>query len=263
MLSSITEFNVSDQTTILFQKQTTDGLIEVRDKNQLRCLNIDAIEQTRIDLEQPGQLASPVHRYLLTALLFIETPKKVLLAGLGGGAIARYLNARKPEIQGDAVEINETVAALAEDYFYFPKERWKIIVDDFRQWNGRHYDLMVIDIAEGDLTPAWLTREKMLLQMKAQLSRRGVLAIDLLVDDAQAFARALAEIRKVFKRQTLCLGVSDHKNIIVFAFNQQPMNFSTKESTARVRKLTEIWGLEFPVFIEQLKNDNPEGNGIF
>jgi spermidine synthase len=255
---------VTDRKKRLFQKNTADGgLLEVYGKGPLRWLTLDAVEQTRINIEQPERLASPVQRYFLACLLFIETPEKVLLGGLGGGALARYLYARRPEIQGDAVEINETITALAEDYFYFPKQRWTITVDDLRRWHGRCYDLMIVDIAEGDLTPAWLSSEPMLVQLKQQLSTRGVLAIDLLVNDAQSFAQALAGIRKVFERQTLCLSVPDHKNIIVFAFNRRPVNPSLKELKARVKELTEIWGLEFPVFIEQLKNDNPEGNGFF
>ena len=254
---------MTDHKKLLFQENTAEGLLEVCSEGTLRCLHLDTIEQTRIDISPPDQLASAVQRYFLASLLFIETPEKVLLGGLGGGALARYLHARKPEIQGEAVELNETIAALAEDYFYFPKERWKITVDDIRHWHGRNYDLMVVDIAEGELTPAWLTSEEMLLQLKQQLSSQGVLVIDLLVDDARSFAQSLAGIRKVFERRTLCLGVPDHRNILVFAFNQQPTDCSIKELSARVKGLSETWGLEFSVFIEQLKNDNPESNGIF
>jgi len=254
---------VTNQAKLLFQKNSSEGLIEIWHEDKQRWLDIDSIEQTRINIEHPEQLASPVHRYFLACLLFIETPKKVLLGGLGGGAIARYLHNKRPEIQGNAVEINETIAKLAEDYFYFPENQWKIVVDDFRQWNNGQYDLMIVDIAEGDLTPAWLTSEKMLSQLKRHLSKRGVLAIDLLVADAPSFSQQLATIRKVFKRQTLCLGIPDHKNIIVFAFNQQPENTSLEELNDRIEKLTALWGLEFPTLLEQLVKDNPKENGIF
>ncbi len=254
---------MTNQKKLLFQKNTADGLLEVCSEHPLRWLSLGAIEQTRINIEQPDKLASPVQRYFLACLLFIETPERVLLGGLGGGALARYLHNRKPEMQGDAVEINKMIATLAEDYFYFPKDQWEVAIDDLRRWNGRCYDLMIVDIAEGDLTPAWLSSEKMLLQLKQQLSGQGVLVINLLVDDARSFTQALAGIRKVFERQTLCLSVPNHKNIIVFAFNRPPVDCSVKELNARVKKLTKIWGLEFSVFIEQLKNDNPEGNGIF
>jgi len=247
---------MTNQAELLFQKKTYQGLVEVWSKNALRWLSINNIEQTRINIEHPEQLASAVHRSFLACLLFIDTPKKVLLGGLGGGALARYLHNKKPEMQGHAVEINASIAKLAEDYFYFPKQQWQIVVDDLQKWQNEQYDLMVVDIAEGDLTPPWLLSENMLLQLKRQLSNHGVLAINLLVDNAAAFTQALTVIRKVFKRQTLCLGVLDHKNIIIFSFNQPLTIPSTSELEMQVKKLTTDWGLEFSGFLAQLKKDN-------
>lgn len=254
---------MTEQTERLFQKQQADGCIEVLENKPLRRLCIDGIEQTRIDLEHPERLASLVHRSLLACLLFIKTPETVLLGGLGGGAVARYLHKRQAEILGDAVEINETIAMLAKQYFYFPEQHWNLIVGDIQSWNKQVYDLIIIDIADGDLTPPWLTSKPMLSQLQGQLSDQGVLAIDLLVDDAQSFTLALSRIRKVFKQKTLCLSVPDHKNVIIFAFKQPPQNCSVQTLAAAVADLTKLWGLEFSVFIEQLKKDNPEGSGVF
>ncbi len=254
---------MTDQTKLLFQKQTPDGLIEVWNENHLRWLSIDAIEQSRINIDQPDLLASSVHRYFLAALIFIKTPEKILLGGLGGGALARFLYYRKPEIQGEAIEIDETIVTLAKDYFYFPVQQWKIIVGDIRQWNAKYYDLMIVDIAEGELTPAWLYSETMLLQLKRQLSEHGVMVMNLLVADARSFVIALTEVRKVFQRQTLCLSVPGHKNIIVIAFKQRPVKSTEIELEARINKLTACWGLEFSVFLEQIKKDNPGDNAVF
>jgi spermidine synthase len=215
---------VTDQTKSLFQKQTPAGLIEVWNENHLRWLSIDAIEQSRINIDQPDLLASSVHRYFLAALLF-KTPERVLLGALGGGALARSLYYRKPEIQGDAIEIDETIVTLAKDYFYFPAQ----------QWNAQNYDLMIIDISEGELTPAWLYGETMLLQLKQQLSKHGVMVMNLLVEDARSFVFAPTETRKVFQRQRLCLSVPDHKNIIVIAFKQRPIKATEAELEARIK----------------------------
>ncbi len=247
----------------LFKKITTDGLIEVLDTRPLRYLYLDGIEQTRINLDHPELLASVVHRYFLACLLFIETPQTVLLGGLGGGALARYLHNRQPEMLGDAVEINKTIATLAKEYFDFPEQHWHLAVEDIRQWHKRYYDLMIVDIAEDEITPDWLSSEQILSQLQAQLSARGVLVFNLLVNDAVSFTRTLANIRKVFRRQTLCLSVPEHKNIIVFAFNKLPKNSSICELTMRTENLTRLWGLEFPAFIKQLQKDNPENNGFF
>ena len=254
---------VTNQIELLFQKKTDDGLIEVWNDNQLRWLSIDGIEQSRINIKRADQLTASVHRTFLASLLFTQTPEKVLLGGLGSGAVARFFYNKNPEIQGDAVEISETIASLARDYFAFPERQWNIVISDLRHWLGKQYDMMIIDIAEGDLTPAWLTSEVMLQNFKRQLSDSGVLVINLLVADASSFTQALAMVRKVFERKTLCLGVPEHKNIIVFAFNQPPSNVSLADLQLRAEKLTRLWGFDFSPFLAQLEKDNPENNGIF
>ena len=92
-------------------------------QKDLRWLNINSVEQTRINTERPDFLVSPVSRAFLAALLFIDTPTSVLLAGLGGGAIARYLHHKNPDITGDALEINAAVAEIAKHFFQFPESQ--------------------------------------------------------------------------------------------------------------------------------------------
>jgi len=254
---------VLSQKKLLFTKESAEGLIEIFESNKLRYLTIDTIEQTRIKLSRPDQLASPLHPYFLSSLLFTETPKHVLLGGLGGGAIARYLYNKQPEIKGKAIEISKTIATLAEQYFYFPNKQWNITINDLKDGVEGCYDLMIIDIAHGNLTPDWLYSETMLLQLKNQLSCSGVLVINLLVTDAKSFSQVLVEIRKAFAGRTLCSSIPNHKNIVVYAFNQHPQYCSKQILHARVSKLTHIWGLDFSKLLAQLEQDNPDNSGIF
>jgi spermidine synthase len=121
----------------------------------------------------------------------------------------------------------------------------------------------VADIAEGDLTPAWLSSENMLLKFKRQLSADGVLVMNLLVADAQSMSNILMTMRQVFERRTLCLSVPDHKNIIAMAFKQPPYYGEINELQSRINELTEIWELDFKSLLQQLRRDNPQGSGIF
>ena len=242
---------------LLFQQETEGGLIEVWQKNNRRWLSIDAVEQSCIDIDQPERLLSPLHHAFLAALLFIATPNKVLLAGMGGGAFARYIHNKNSAIQGDAVEINKTITEVAKQFFDFPEANWKININNIQQWQGERYDLIVADIAEDKLTPAWLTSEIMLLQFKKQLSECGVLVINLLVSDAQSFSQSLVNIRKIFERQTLCLTVPDHKNIVVFAFNKNSECCSEASFQLHMAALDEKWGVNFNMLLEQLRCDNP------
>ena len=247
---------------LCFREETSAGLIEVWQSGNQRWLSINAIEQSRIDIVDAGKLVSPVQHAYLTSLLFTESPAKVLLSGLGGGALARYLHCINPELQGEAVEKLNLIADLSKRYFGFPRQNWSIIIDDIRQWQGIGYDLIVADIAEDKLMPAWLTSEKMLLQYKSQLSLDGVLTINFLVSDAQAFSQKLAVVRNVFERRTLCLGVPMHKNVIVFAFNNEPQYSSMEQLASRVQELSDLWRLDFSLLLSQLQKDNPVGSGV-
>ncbi len=254
-----------DQKEILFQEQTAKGLLQVWQTKNQRWLTIDAVEQSRIDVTHKKRLISPVHHALFAAMLFTDLPKSVLLAGLGTGAIARYMSAINAGIHGVAVENNRRIPDLAEQYFDFPQNNWTVITKDIQQYNdkNRAFDFIVADIALAELTPGWLTEEKMLSHFKQKLSTAGVLAINLLVADAQSFSHQLMTIRKVFDRRTLCLSVPHHKNIIVFAFNKQPTCCSSDQLNARVTALSQLWGLDFKQMLTRLKIENPVGSGIF
>jgi hypothetical protein len=91
----------------------------------------------------------------------------------------------------------------------------------------------------------------------------GVLVINLLVNDANVFSQKLAKIRKVFNRKTICASVPEHNNIVVYAFNTQPLYSSSDQLQSRVEKLSQSWGLDYSVFLEQIQQENPKGSGVF
>ena len=258
---------MTKQAHLLFQEKSKEELIQIWQNSDHRWLSIDNIEQSRLNIKNLEKLASPLDYYFLACLLFIDTPKNVFLGGLGGGTLAHYLHNKQPEINGHAIEINSLIAKLAKDYFYFPQNKWDIAIDDIRHISTKaikhHYDLMLIDIGDKDSTPEWLTSEKMLLQLKQQLSEHGVLVINLLANDANAFSQKLAEIRKVFNRKTICASVPEHNNIVAYVFNKQPLYSSSDQLQSRVEKLSESWGLDYSVLLEQIQQENPKGSGVF
>lgn len=252
---------MSYQNTLCFQEQTSSGLIEIWQKNNQRWLMIDEVEQSRIDIENNMKLLAPLHHAFLAILLFIETPKKVMFAGMGGGAVARYLCDTIPGINGDAVEKNSLIANLATRYFDFPENNISIHVADIRQWRGRSYDLIIVDIAEGESTPAWLFSEEFLNQLKCQLSHDGVIVFNILIEDPQSFKSMLQMMRYIFDKRTLCLTVPDYKNIVVSVFNNQPRSLG-KQLDLRDKKLMRYRGIDFEYLSSQLIKDNPAGSGI-
>ncbi|NOX76995.1 MAG: hypothetical protein GXP17_10370 [Gammaproteobacteria bacterium] len=254
---------------LIHREDTAEFPIEIREKPPLRWLEFgDGIIQSIIDLKQPGQLPSAVARAMLAGLLFVPAPQQVLILGGGGGALSRYLHHRHPACCGVVVERSEAVARLARRFFEFPTEGsgWELLEDDARDFVRRTdntYDLIMMDIAEGLCSPRWLTDGTFLHHCRGQLSTQGMLAINLMVDNADDFAHALSLIRRTFDLRTVCLSVPGHKNIIVFGFNAPPRYRNTDPIQQRLPALERRWGLEFSDFFERMRHENPKNSGVF
>lgn len=243
------------------EKRTDLGHISVWQNETQRWLCIDNVEQSRINRNSPHQPESPVHKALLSFLLFMDAPRKMLLAGLGGGTLPGYLHHFDDKIKGDAVELNTTVADAALEYFNIPRRNWKIHINDIRDWNGNEYDMVMIDLAEGDETPEWLVSENMIQQLKQQMSSQSAIVLNILTEDADKFRNILLRLRKAFNRKVVCVGVPDHWNIIVIAFNGEP-EYSAQQLEARCQLLNQVYKDDFSDLVKQIRKDNPAGSGV-
>lgn len=250
----------------LLNHKTAEGSkIRVWQQANLRYLDFaDGLLQSAIDLRDPAVLPLPLNRAMLAGCIFSESFKRVLLAGTGGGATARFLAQQCPEIEGEAVEISVEIAAIARRYFQFP-DNWPIHIADIQQFIRQPqpaYDLILLDIAVAQTTPDWVLNANFLQQCRARLTATGQLVINLLVADADGFLAALKVIRQVFAGQTACLSLENHRNIVIFAFNDLPA-FLPPLSEQRLTLLARHWPIELAAFYQRMQKENPAGSGIF
>ena len=250
---------------ILLDHQTVDGgKIRVWQQTNQRYLDFaDGLLQSAIDLNNPGVLPLPLNRAMLAGLMFADI-KRVLLAGTGGGATARFLAQRAPQVQGEAVELSAKVADIAKQYFDFPAN-WPIHIETIQQFLAQPqapFDLILVDIAAQQKTPQWLLNSHFLQQCRDHLTATGHVAINLLVDDDKGFLTAMRIIRQVFDKQTLCLSLENHRNIVVFAFNAPPA-FLPPIAAKRLLQLEQFWSIELGEFYQRMQKENPAGSGIF
>lgn len=251
---------------LLFTKEEAGQTINVWQQEDRRWLEFDdELIQTEINLDRPDYLPESFSRAMLAGVLFTETPKKVLLAGAGGGSTARYFASRFPEVQGESVEISKTIIELAKDYFECPHTgSWHLIEADIRQYvrsTSVSYDLIVLDIAINQQTPDWLLESAFLKHCRSILTEHGHLSINLIVEDGDAFLKSLAVIRQVFDKQTVCLSLAEHRNILVFAYNTMPI-YQREDLAVRAEQLRQNWQIEFADFYQQMLKDNPKGSGV-
>lgn len=252
---------------LLFSDQTDGMLVEVWHQGRQRWLKFDqAVTQSAFLLDKPHQLILPLQYYLLAGCLFVEPPQQVLLAGLGGGDLMRYYSHRFPEARVEAVEKSPLICEIARDWFQINEQTHGDVhcldIRDFLAGSDHRHDLIVVDIAEGIITPDWLTGLTFLEQLKSALSPQGHVAFNLLVTDAESFKTALAAIRQVFNRLTVCSALPGYDNVLVYAFNQSPP-YPVHQAAERAQQLQPVWELDFPEFYRQMCLANPENSGIF
>jgi len=248
------------QAQCIYREENVDSRLEIWDEGNHRSLWFDdVILQSEICLDNPAKLPNPVNRAMLAPLMFDLPVQRVLLAGCGGGAIARWFNARAPAVAGDAVELSPTVARLAREYFDFPAPagRWRLLVDDIRKYlasTSRRYDYMLVDLEEKQITPDWVVSVPFLTECANHLTPNGILVLNLISHSIDDATDALFAIRQVFDAGITLLGNPDHDNLLVLATPQAILPSPMAETLQRQEKR---WGIEFTALARRLKQIPP------
>jgi spermidine synthase len=77
----------------------------------------EAIVESMVDVDKPHELLVEYTRYMFTSYLFRPKQEKVLIIGLGGGAMVHFLKHYDPQVKVDVVEIDPAVVKVADKFF--------------------------------------------------------------------------------------------------------------------------------------------------
>ena len=175
------------QAQVIHQERSLYRNILVEDKGDLRCLKFNVkstkTQQSCFLKSQPEQLVFNYTKLLMTSLLVMPDPKRILIIGLGGGTMSNTLAQLYPHSQIDNVEIDQAVIKVARDYFgFFENDNIKTYNQDGRIFIKRallkkqQYDWIILDAFNGDYIPEHLMTKEFLQETKRLLSQHGVLS---------------------------------------------------------------------------------------
>lgn len=108
--------------------------------------NAQVTEQSSMDLLYPGRLVFHYERLMALALALCERPGNVLLLGVGGAAMWRFLKTHLPDCATTLVDPDETILALARRWFYLRKPVVSAAAESFLAANRNRYDAILVDI---------------------------------------------------------------------------------------------------------------------
>ena len=251
---------------IICRRRDCLGEITIADQDGIRSLSFgDAGVQSRIRLNQPGALLMEYCQAMMSALVFGNRPRSVLLIGLGGGSLINFMLQACPDASIDAVEIREQIISLAHDYFFIPKENSNLTIinaagQDFIKLQaecGKFYDLILVDAFDEDGPASQIIEEEFLSACSERLNENGIFVANLWTGPAEKFPALYARVKAVFAGNTLKLMLSESDgNAITFAFQNPSICRDLSAYRQEARRLQMKWGINFPKFFKLLHHQN-------
>jgi spermidine synthase len=222
----------------LYERVTPYQTLVVREEGGVRTLESDRIPQAAVSLSD-GEPALRYARYAAAGLLVQPEMRTMLVMGLGGGSIGRYLQRRMPGLTLDYVDIDPVVPVVARRFLGFEEgPRTRVAISDARSFlsrSGERWDYILGDTYIGLSVPFHLTTREFLTQVRGHLAPGGVYALNLAAGLSDPFSLSVYRtVSEVFPT-TYVFQVRGAANVLVLGTEQRQL--ATADLRERARAL--------------------------
>ncbi|QQG42135.1 MAG: methyltransferase domain-containing protein [Candidatus Woesebacteria bacterium] len=127
--------------------------------------------------------------------------KSVLILGLGGGTVAKIVRKNWPEAKITGIDIDPLIVELGNKYMGLQKHNVKTIISDASNLPSQKFDLIIIDLYNGDKFPEKFEKDNYLKLVGRHLTDNGIAVFNRLYYkekniEAEEFGKKL---KKIFK----------------------------------------------------------------
>lgn len=242
------------------------GPIDVVDENdgRLRSLHFgSSARQSTMFVNRPDELVLEYTRCMMTALLFLNAePERVLMLGLGGGSLVKFLLRWCSGCAMDVAELRASVVEVAQRYFALPDTlpRLHVHVGDgssfIQQTPSTPWDLVLLDLhtSEG-MSPVVLAHD-FLPACRRHTAAAGVLAANLWYGIDRIAERRVRRLLESCFAHVLYLPVAGKHNCIALGLPRQQLP-EWRELEARAEDWKTRADLPLPELLQDLARRNP------
>lgn len=213
----------------------------------------DAI-QSEMNLSRPNELTLSYSRHMMAALPLIEAPKRILIVGLGGACMQRYLHKLLPDAIIETVELDPEVHKIATEYFSLQEGQRQIVhICDGRRYiekSKEKYDIVFLDAFTATSIPYRLATREFLDAVKSRIAKDGIVCANLW-DGNEDFPQMLKTFSSVFP-QLQSVKCPNTGNLILLAFSKTTgLTVQEWVKKAEAFEQKHLTGLDLPLLIRQ------------
>ncbi|MSQ04772.1 MAG: polyamine aminopropyltransferase [Nitrosomonadaceae bacterium] len=248
-----------------WQTQQRESNIELSEQNGVRALHLGSdMVQSAMRLTAPNDLELFYTQCMMGFLLFHPQPENILMIGLGGGSLVKFVYHRMPQIKISVIEISPQVVEIARSHFLLPlnSERLQVLVAEGGDYIAHHpasTDILMVDGFNGSNQVDTLCSQDFYNSACETLNKNGILVINLLSRDKNRDEH-MHRIQNSFDGHVITFLTEIRGNQIVFAFKRGLGKIAWEELERRAEELESQLILPFPRFIEGLRKYGSHSN---
>jgi spermidine synthase len=251
----------------------SDNSIEVYQHHHRRWIYTGGQSiQSTLDLDAPDHLVQIYQQVMLTSLLCLkelfieerrlETPRRILNLGFGGGAFERFFvskcEANNELVEMVGVDANAQLVKLAQQYMQIPA-KWPVVIDSAEHYlamGESQFDLILCDLFVGQNHAPCLSRsdgegnDSFYSNAAKRLTDTGVMAINLAPESEAQLLTILHHARQVFCGAMIS-GVSGQSNLVL-VLSKQPMP-DIEQLMLKTIACQQQWSLDFAGMLSGFK----------
>jgi spermidine synthase len=197
--------------------------------------------QSEMLLARPDALVLAYLRAMMGFVLFVPSPRRIVMVGLGGGSLAKFCHRHFPAAHITVVELRADVIAL-RDAFHVPpdSERFAVVQADAADWLAAHpgsADVLLVDGFDARGLPPRLADTPFYTDCRHALRPGGVLVANVFTYDPR-YRDVMDALETVFAGRTCWFDKVAGNNRIVYA-----LHAPTDAAARRQRTLARRHGL--------------------
>jgi spermidine synthase len=239
----------------------------VRCGSRLELRSHDKALQSVVDLESPQRLQLANLECLMSVLLFINAPRRILMLGTAAGSLLHFLRHHYPKATITALDIDSELVEQLRQLQILPAATPELtyLYDDAARFIPackQDYDLVIVDIFNGAQTPSWLLDKSIIQQLYDMTSSGGALAFNLLIESDHDFGLFYRDLRQRFDDNSLNLPVAGLENRVVYAIRDPAPARDMPSNLQIALDLSAQLDIDLMAILSVIYNTNPSGRGL-